>query len=269
MAIFGPYVPSGLLEIHPELAFVAPSLQHLLGTDYAGRDILAQIVYGARSVLSVSFLAAIIIILLGTTIGMVSGLRGGKADNILMFATDLSLSIPSMPLLLLISSIVRNLDAVSFALVLSITSWAGLSRAVRSQVLSLKNREFIESSITLGLSTFHIVFQELLPNVAPYIAVSFLYSILGAMNASVGLFFLGLISFDLSHWGVMLNQAIGRSIFILIKSCVSLSASPYNGYSPTHAWNGLSLQWTRNSSKPAITRRIDLGLNNVCLLKKS
>ncbi len=93
-------------------------------------------------------------------------------------------------------------------LVLGITGWGGLARAVRSQTMSLRERGFIEAARGLDLSTPHIVFRELLPNVAPYIAMSLLLTFTGFVYAEVGLFFLGVVPFSVNNWGVMLNLAV-------------------------------------------------------------
>ena len=125
-----------------------------------------------------------------------------------MFVTNIILTVPSFPIMMVLAMVVTITDPFSFALVLSIWSWAGLARAIRSQILSLKNREFIEASRILGLGLPHIVFREMLPNMASYVAYHFIMIMRNAVTASVGLMVLGLVPFSATHWGMMLNLAM-------------------------------------------------------------
>jgi peptide/nickel transport system permease protein len=219
MAVASYFVPPTLLQYNANKIWLPPSLEHPFGTDFAGRDILAQIVYGSRSILISSSLTALFIILLGSFIGIISGLKGGRLDSILMFITDTFMTIPTYPLFLIMAANLKaSLDIFTLSLILAVTSWAGLARAVRSQVISIKTREFIEASRILGLGTFHIVFKEILPMIRPYLVVNFLYSVLYAVNGFVGFFFLGLAPIEMSNWGVMLNLAMSRGLFMLAQS---------------------------------------------------
>jgi peptide/nickel transport system permease protein len=121
--------------------------------------------------------------------------------------TDFVLTIPGFPLLIVLSTIWKFGDPLSMGLVLGIVSWGALARAVRSQVLSLRERTFIEAARGLGFSPFHIITREVLPNIAPYIGMKFLLGVTAAIYAQVGLFFLGVVPFSVSNWGVMLNFA--------------------------------------------------------------
>ncbi|NPV79517.1 MAG: ABC transporter permease [Firmicutes bacterium] len=128
----------------------------------------------------------------------------------LMRIADFFLTIPSLPLMIVLAAYVRVDSAPTMALILSITAWAGLSRAIRAQVLSLKEREFIEAAKVLGLRKSHIIFRELLPNMGSYIATNAILAFTGAMYAQVGLFFLGVVPFSSLNWGVMLNFAVSQ-----------------------------------------------------------
>ncbi len=195
--------------------FLPPSWEHLLGTDYAGRDTLVQIIHGSREVLTVAFLAAIITTTIAFVIGIASGFLGGKTDTVLMTGTDIFLVIPSFPLLLIIvTSISRVLSAPEIAFVLSITIWAPLARAIRTQVLSLKEKEFIESARCLGLSKVHILFNEILPNLLPYIAMNLVLFIVVAISSMVGLYFLGAMPYTATNWGVMIQWALNYGALI-------------------------------------------------------
>lgn len=200
---------------NPAEIYVPPSLKHPLGTDYAGRDILAQIVHGSTAVLTISFLAALITVAISTTIGIVSGFKAGITDSILMSLTDIVMTIPGLPLMIVIAAYVRATSPIVVALILSVTAWAGLARAIRSQVLSIRENAYIESAKALGLSTFHTVFFEIMPNLMSYIVISFIFAMIGALFASVGLYFLGILPFTSVNWGVMLNMAytLGGALF--------------------------------------------------------
>jgi peptide/nickel transport system permease protein len=208
MAIVGPYLYPQNLPINPNDIYASPSLAHPLGTDFEGTDVLALIVTGARYVMLSAVIAAIVTIVLGTGIGLVAGYYRGPTDSILMRLTDLILTIPGFPLLIVLATIWDFGSPYQMGLVLGIFGWGGLARAVRSQTLSLRQRGFLEAARGLGLSGRHIIWHELLPNIAPYVAMNLLLSVTGAIYAEVGLFFLGVVPFNAANWGVMLNNAV-------------------------------------------------------------
>lgn len=195
--------------------YLPPSWRHPLGTDYAGRDTFTQIVHGSREVLIVAFLTAIISVFISFTIGIISGFIRGKVDALLMMAADIFLIIPSFPLLLIIVSLIpRALTTLEIAFILSIVGWAPLSRAIRSRVLSLKEETFIESARCLGLSRRHIIFNEILPNLYPFITTMLILSIVQAVYSQVGLYFIGALPFTSTNWGVMIQIALGHGALI-------------------------------------------------------
>ncbi len=180
-----------------------------LGTDKDGRDLLAVLAKGTAPLLSASLLAGLISTLIGVAMGITAGYLGGWFDKALMWVTDVVLCIPSLPLYLMISYVMllhkMQFNPLIVACVISITAWAGLARAVRSQILSLKTQPFVEVCRSLGLSTMHIVFRELVPNVAGYVAINFIFSATGAIYAITGLFFLGALPQDPTQWGIQLS----------------------------------------------------------------
>ncbi|HDI32024.1 MAG TPA: ABC transporter permease [Thermofilum sp.] len=226
MAIIGPEIVPLDLTTRYELRFQPPSLEHPLGTDFAGRDTFAQIVHGSREVLLIAFLAALYAILIAISVGMTSGYIGGKVDLALMSIVDIFLTIPNFPIMLAIAATFRVSDPASFAAIISIWMWAGLSRAIRAEIMSLKQKEFIEASKVLGMSNFHIIFRELMPNVFPYILINFITMIRAAITASVGIMFLGVVPFKITHWGVMLNLALFQSGAIYFKEGIYYALSP-------------------------------------------
>lgn len=226
LAIFGPMLYPKVLPMNPAEIYAGPSLQHPLGTDFEGTDVLAEIVTGGRFVLYSAFLAALFHIVFGTAIGLLSGYVRGWTDNVLMRITDFFLTVPSFPVLLVLSTVWKFSNPLEIAFVLGILGWGGLARAVRSQTLSLRERGFIEAARGLGMSNRHIVFREIFPNIASYVAMHFLFSITGSMFAITGLFFLGVVPFSANNWGVMLNMAFTQSGAIYTKSGILYLLSP-------------------------------------------
>lgn len=206
MALWGQHIRPLDTTPNPLKIYLPPSLQHPLGTDNLGRDTLSFIVNGARDVLYISFLAAIISTFLAAFVGSLAGLVGGKVDSALMYITDTILTIPQFPLMAMLSGMVRLSD-VSLAAIMGVLSWPALARAIRSQVLSIREREFIEAARILDLGTRHIVLVEIMPNIMPYIVVNFALAMIYSLYNYVGLVFLGFVPFKVQNWGVMLNQA--------------------------------------------------------------
>ncbi|MEW9534314.1 ABC transporter permease [Microbispora sp. NPDC049125] len=208
MGVFGPLLYPGHLPRDDNALYAAPSLAHPFGTDFEGTDVLALVVTGARYVLLTGLATALITVALGTAIGLFAGFRRGRWDTALMRLTDMNLAIPGLPLLLVLSTVWKFTGPLEMGLVLGLLGWGGIARAVRSQTLSLRERGFIEAARGLGLPTTHIIGRELLPGMAPYIAMNMLIAVTGAVYAQVGLFFLGVLPFESNNWGVMLNLAV-------------------------------------------------------------
>lgn len=169
-----------------------------------GRDLALQIVAGSKDVLAIAFLTGVFTVVMGVVLGLVSGLVGGWVDRVLQLVTNLFLTVPSFPILLVLSTMIVIKDNITFALILSVWSWAGLCRAVRAQIISLKEREFIQICNVMGMKKSRIIVSELLPNIASYIAVNFIQIMRGAITGSVGIMMLGLAALDSTNWGTML-----------------------------------------------------------------
>lgn len=189
----------------PSQILKAPSAAHILGTDHLGRDIWAQIANGGRDLLVFALIAASLGIFLGLVLGAFSAIIGGRFDGAMVFLADVWLSIPRMPLLVVLSGFFK-LDSITLAVILGILSWAGLYRTIRAEVLSLKERDFIEAAFMQNLTTSHIVFKEISPNLMGFIAVNFTLLMRAAIYSQVGLVFLGILPLE-QNWGVMINQA--------------------------------------------------------------
>lgn len=230
MAVAGPWFYPAHLPVDAQAVYAAPSLAHPLGTDFEGTDVLALLIVGARYVLLSAVVAGVIAVAVGVVIGLAAGYRRGVTDSVLARLTDFVLTIPSLPLLIVLAAVLRFTSPWMIGVILGVTGWAGLARAVRSQALSLRERPFIEASRGLGLSTRHILARELLPNIAPYVAMNLLVSTIGAIYAETGLFFLGVLPATVSNWGVMLNLAVfsagaigsPQAIFYLLAPLVAI-----------------------------------------------
>ncbi len=197
------YDPKG----NPEEIYMPPSLKHPLGTDFQGRDVLAQIIYGTPSVLQVAFLAGALTTLIAVLAGFAAGFLGGRVDATIMGIADFILTIPQIPLFAVLSALIRFSDVSFLAILIASVSWPPLARAIRSQVLSIKEKEFIEASRILGFNVSEIVFIEIMPNIMPYIAVNLVFASMNAIYAQVSLAYLGLVPFIGENWGIMLNRA--------------------------------------------------------------
>lgn len=212
LAILGPILADeSMLKQNLRERLQGPSAKHWLGTDNNGRDTLTQFIYGARNVLVVAFIAAIMTIAIAIVVGMTAGLCGGVVDSILMFITNIILTVPSMPIMMLLSTVMEADNPFSFGFVLSIWSWAGLARSIRAQILSVKNRDYIEAARILGMSNRHIIVNEMMPSLTSYLTMNMIFSMRGAITASVSLMFLGLAKFSASHWGMMIQIALNST----------------------------------------------------------
>jgi len=178
--------------------------RHPLGTDDKGRDMLAMLVSGAGVSLQVGLLATLIAIMIGTIIGVSSAYLGGWADNALMRFTDIMMTFPFFLLLVFIIFIFG--PSLAFIIVaIGLTGWTGTARLVRSETLSLRTREFVMASKSLGASDARIVFRHLIPNVLSSIIVIATLSIPGVILAEAGLSFIGLGDPTVTSWGVVLH----------------------------------------------------------------
>ena len=191
--------------------YANPSWQHILGTDYSGRDTLAQFILGTRSVLSVAYFAGIFTVTIAMVVGLVSGFIGGKVDSVLMMIANIMLNIPTFPVTLVFATIIKVRDPITFGLLLSIWSWAGLAKAVRTQIMAVKSQDFVEASRIMGISTRTILKNDIMPNVMSFVTVSFIGVMKGAILASVGLIAVGLVEFSGNHWAIMIQIALGRT----------------------------------------------------------
>jgi peptide/nickel transport system permease protein len=181
---------------------------HILGTNIHGQDLYARLVYGLRTSLYIALLAALIGTFLGVTIGFVAGYKGGWVDELLMMFTNIMLVIPSIVLLILVAAYLSARTPGVQALIIGLTGWPWVARAVRSQTLSLKNREFVHLAKLAGQGDLKIIFGEIMPNMISYIFMAGILQFSGAILASATLDFIGLGPTTMVSLGNILQRAI-------------------------------------------------------------
>ncbi|MCS6988398.1 MAG: ABC transporter permease [Chloroherpetonaceae bacterium] len=199
-------VPLSELKTNPDGSLVVEKRFYLMGTDQYGRDIFSRVIYGSRISLSIGFLVVAIAITLGMILGVVSGYFGGWVDNLIMRFVDVLIAFPSFFLILIIIASFGN-SIYLIVLTISFTSWMGVSRLVRSQVLSLKEQEFIQAARALGLSNSRIIFKHLVPNSLTPVIIAATLRIGGIILTEAALSFLGLgVQPPTASWGNIINE---------------------------------------------------------------
>lgn len=193
--------------------FAPPSDEFPLGLDWQGRDILSHIVHGGQTPILTSIQAGLFSTTIAVLLGSLAGLAGGMIDNLLSGLANLILTIPNFPLLLVLASIIRLDSNLVIAAVLSSLTWPPLMRSIRAQVLSLREREYVEAAFSLDLGMLHIITREVFPQLISYIAINFIFSIRLAMYALVALILLGMIPPREPDWATMLWSAQSRGAF--------------------------------------------------------
>jgi peptide/nickel transport system permease protein len=229
-AVFAPFLwtadPGRSGEIDNIL--LPPSSQFWFGTDDLARDIWSQTIYGARVSLTVGFLAAFITVVTGTLIGLIAGFYGKLIEEVLMRVVDFFMMLPELPLMIVLAAVLGP-SLWNIVLVVSIVSWPTTTRVVRSQVLSLKERPFVEASRCIGASDFALMFREILPNVVPLMFAQAVLMITEAVYAEAVLSFLGLGDPTTISWGSMLHFAfesgvMARALWWVIPPIASIVA---------------------------------------------
>ena len=176
-----------------------PSLQHPMGTDQLGRDLLTRVLYGGRISLFVAFMVVVITLVLGMPIGAIAGYFGGTIDNLLMRLTDVALTLPTLLVLILLSAILREMDlplieknsVLTIALVIGILSWMTVARLLRASYLTIREMEFVEAALAMGASNIRIMGRHILPNAISPIIVQSTLALGYAIMLESGLSFLG------------------------------------------------------------------------------
>lgn len=208
VGVFGPVLmePTVMGEGDPLLSPLQ-TIEHPLGTDRIGKDMLTMTVYSTRPVLLMMGSGALFTVTVGTVVGTLAGYKGGGLDKVLSTVTDTFINIPGLPLVIVLSVIIEPTNPIVVGLFLSIALWAGLARSIRSQVLTLRREAFIEASQTLGVPTSRLIRKQMLPHLLPYIVINFVNAARIVIFSAVALYFLGVLPFEDSNWGIVMNVA--------------------------------------------------------------
>jgi len=194
-----------------------PSREYLLGTTTLGRDVFSQLVYGSRSALLVGMVAAVMVVGIGTLVGLVSGYFGGAVDSILMRLADIAFGIPFLPFVIVLAAFLEP-SVWNVVLAMALVLWRDTARVIRSQVLTLRNRAFVEAARVAGSSHWRILFIHIAPNIMPLAVLYGSIAVGWAILAEASVSFLGFGDPTAVSWGFMLqdayaSQALSRSAY--------------------------------------------------------
>jgi peptide/nickel transport system permease protein len=220
-------------EIYPRMA--GPSAAHWLGTTAYGQDILAEVIWGARPALIIAILAGLFATVLSVLIGVSAAYLGGVADDVLNLFTDVFLVIPTLPLVIVIAAYAKHSSVTVLIIVLVITGWSYGARQLRSQALSLRNRDFLQAAKVRGERSSYVIVFEMLPTMTSLIVANFLGAALYAILTASGLEFLGLGDTSSVDWGTMLywaenNEALqtGQYLWAVVPGvCIALLGTSF------------------------------------------
>jgi len=186
---------------------LSPGGSHPLGTDTLGRDVWARLAYGARTSLFVGALATILSLAIGTTVGLAAGYFGGLVDAVLMWVVDLVLTMPSLLLLIVLATVLPP-SQLTIPLVIGVIGWTTFARTARGEVLTLRERDYVQAARALGASHARIILRHLLPGVIPGVVVLAALGMSGAILVDAGLSYLGLgVPLPTPSWGRMVSDA--------------------------------------------------------------
>ena len=214
LAIFADFVSSQPFRTDVRAVSQPPSFLHPLGTDRSGRDVWARVVHGARTSLVVGLGAVAIYVVIGTVLGGMAGLRGGRLDFLIMRSVDTLMSIPTLLLVIVFVAAVGP-SLASVVVVIGLLGWPGACRLVRGQMLSLRESEYIMAARVVGVSTPQILYRHLIPNIMSSLAVLATFGVASAIILEAGLSVLGLgVKVPVPSWGEMINAAQSPSVLI-------------------------------------------------------
>lgn len=217
VAIFAPVLaPYDPVQQHYDgsgklMKLTPPARGHLLGTTLLGRDVLSQIVWGARPALVIGLVTAIATILIGVNIGLVAGYYGGWVDNLLMRLTDIFMGLPFLPFIVVLLSLSgKRIWTIIFAM--AVIMWRSTARVVRAQVLSLRERPFVDAARISGAGSLRIIYSEIAPNILPVAMVNAVFSLAWAIITEASIGFLGFGDPKVLSWGSIIYQAFASDM---------------------------------------------------------
>ena len=206
--VFSPYDP--MTQVATRMS--PPSWAHIFGTDDVGHDLLSEVIWGSRGSLLVGGFATLIAVLIGSSVGLLSGFYGGMKGEFLMSATDMFLVLPAFPLMIILAAVLSP-SIWNVALVIGITAWTATARIVRSTVISLRERTYIYRARAVGCSDRRIILSHILPDVAPLIFANAVIVAAYAVASEAFLSFLGLGDLSTISWGTLLYYAFNMGAF--------------------------------------------------------
>jgi len=184
-----------------------------LGSDGLGQDLLSLMVHATPSMLQMIIAGGLFATIMAVVLGTTAGFKGGTIDAVMMSFTDIAMTIPGLPLMIVLAGIFEPTNPYLVGFLLAINAWAGLARAIRSQVLTLRQESFVEAARAMDVPSHRLMYREILPHLLPYIAVNTAQAAQTIIFAAVGLYFLGILPFTGANWGIMLSQAYAASAF--------------------------------------------------------
>jgi len=208
----------GVLLVSPPSASQGPihvqpfqTMAHPLGTDGIGTDMVSMLVHATPPMLKMMLAGGVFATGVATTLGTLSGYRGGRVDSALTTVMDMATAIPGLPLAIVVATILQPESPYVVGIVLTINVWAGLGRSIRSQVLTLREESYVEASRAMHIRTPTIILRDIIPDIMPYVAINFVNAARIVVFSSVALYFLGVLPFSNTHWGVAMNRGYKNS----------------------------------------------------------
>ncbi|WP_425145077.1 dipeptide/oligopeptide/nickel ABC transporter permease/ATP-binding protein [Deinococcus sp.] len=214
LALLAPLITSYDPSSGTSEPWIKPGAGHPLGTTALGQDIFAQLLYGARLTLLIGFASGLIATAIGTTLALAAAYFGGRTDEAINTLANVFLVLPGLPLLIVASAFLRGGGVWAIIIVISLTGWAWGTRVLRSQALTLRNRDFIHAAVATGESPWRIIFREMLPNLAGIIAANFFGTALYAVLSEAALAFIGIGDVSKVTWGTMLYWAQAKQALL-------------------------------------------------------
>jgi peptide/nickel transport system permease protein len=216
MAIFGPVLapyPTDIASSDVEHNYLLPSKTHWLGTDNFGIDIFSELLVGAQTSMIVGIVSAIIASFLGAAVGLYSGYVGGWKDEVVMRLNDVVLSIPWLVLMIIVAAFIGKIDLTGIILIIGLTGWSTTARMVRAQVLSVRERQYVERAKAVGSSDMSIIRRHIFPNTFPLVFANTILTVAVSILSEATLSFLGLRPAGVVTWGTMLSFASASDAF--------------------------------------------------------
>lgn len=207
--------PGQTCTVNIDCPLSPPSAAHPLGISFYGDDVYSQVVWGTQISFIVGVVSAIIASVFGTLVGLVSGYVGGWVDEVIMRFNDIVLSIPWLVLMIVVAGVIGNIELVGMTLIIGLTGWSITARVIRAQVLSVKERMFVERARMVGSSNFHIMLRHIFPNTFPLIFANTILTVAVSILSEAVLAFLGLSGQSYMSWGKIIDEANVNNAMII------------------------------------------------------